>query len=139
MTALKLFHSEPFSGPLLRDFEHFFSGNVKQPLASSFPASGREFEDRFELKFEVPGVVKEDISIELDQLVLKLSVDKKPLWSAEEGKNLLGEISSGKAARSFKLPSSADTGQIAASYDHGVLTLTIPKLPESTPRKITVT
>ena len=41
-------------------------------------------------------------------------------------------------SRSFTLPATVQTDQVEARFEHGVLTISLPKQEESKPRKITI-
>ena len=64
---------------------------------------------------------------------------ERSIASAEGVKWLNRERSGGSFLRQFTLGQGLDTERIAASYDHGVLTITIPVSEKAKPRKIEVT
>ena len=100
-----------------------------------------EEEKAFLVKADLAGVKPEDIKIELDKNVLTVSGERKLEKKEEkEGKNGYHRIERryGSFTRSFTLPESAEAEGIDADYRDGVLTVTIPKRPESQPREIKV-
>ena len=100
-----------------------------------------EEEKAFVVKAELAGVKLEDIKIELDKNVLTVSGERKlEKKEDKEGKNSYHRIERryGSFSRSFSLPESVKSDGIDAAYNEGVLTVTIPKLPESLPREIKV-
>jgi HSP20 family protein len=97
-----------------------------------------EQKDRFVLRADLPGVSPDAIDISMDKGVLTLSGERQaePAEASEGPKRL--ERVGGKFRRSFTLPESVDTGNITAVSNHGILEVTIPKQPETRPRRITV-
>lgn len=94
-----------------------------------------EKDDIFEVAVAAPGIEKENFNIELDNKVLTISASVKgdePQNSTENtGKYTRREFSFNTFKRAFSLPDSVDSSKIEASYNHGVLNLTIPKREEA--------
>lgn len=89
------------------------------------------------LKADVPGLTDKDIELQLTQDVLTVSGQRRS--DAPEGYSVhRQERFPARFARSFTLPVKVDGEKIAASLKDGVLTVTLPKAPESQPRQITV-
>jgi HSP20 family protein len=92
----------------------------------------------FELTAEVPGMKKEDISIDVKDRTLTISGERK-LEEEKKDKNYhVCERSYGEFSRTFTLPDNVDAGKIEAEYDQGVLKLSIPKKEEAKPKEIKV-
>jgi len=88
------------------------------------------------LKADVPGLVDKDVQLQLTQDVLTISGERKN--DAPEGYSVhRQERQPARFSRSFTLPYKV-AGDIAATLENGVLTVTLPKAPESQPRQITV-
>jgi len=123
--------SEEFFG--LRPFELGFSGKELGTMRS-MPLDVVEKDKIFEVKADIPGVKKEDIHVEVDDNVLSIKVDTKE--EKKEDKEEQGvkwhryERSSSFVQRSLRMPENADLVNIGAKYDHGVLTLNVPKKAE---------
>ena len=96
-----------------------------------------ETEDALTVVMEVPGVNKEavDISVENDVLKIEAKIDPSKYDGMEP---LYTEYNVGHFARSFTLSNKIDRQQIGAKLEDGVLTLTLKKAKEATPRKISV-
>lgn len=89
------------------------------------------------LKAEVPGLQESEIKLEINQDVLSLAGERKS--NAPEGYSLhRRERASVKFARSLALPCKVDPEKTTARLKDGILTITLPKAPESQPRQITV-
>jgi HSP20 family protein len=97
-----------------------------------------EDEKAIYVKADLPGVVPDDIDIEVKDNVLRLRGERKR--EEEESKDGYRRVERryGAFHRSITLPDTVDTAGIDASYKDGVLTLTLPKRPESQPREIKV-
>jgi HSP20 family protein len=97
-----------------------------------------ERENEFSIKVELPGVDKKDVKITVQNDVLTIKGEKKQ-ENEIKGENYQHiERSYGIFQRSFTLPTSVHSGKIDASYDNGVLSVTIPKLEEAKPKEIEV-
>jgi len=100
-----------------------------------------ETADELMLVAELPGVVEEDLSIELENNVLTVSGEKKEVRSEgdEERRYHVWERRFGSFSRSFTLPRSVDGSKIVAVFENGVLDVTLPKVAEAKGRKIEIT
>jgi HSP20 family protein len=96
-----------------------------------------ETEDALTVVMEVPGVNKEavDISVENDVLKIEAKIDPSKYDGMEP---LYTEYNVGHFARSFTLSNKIDRQQIGAKLEDGILTLTLTKTKEATPRKISI-
>jgi HSP20 family protein len=89
------------------------------------------------LKADIPGVTEKDLHLQLTQDVLTVSGERRV--TAPEGYSAhRQERSPAKFSRSFTLPCQVNAEAISAALKDGVLTVTLPKAPESQPRQIAV-
>ena len=96
-----------------------------------------ETEEALVVVMEVPGVGKNDIDIKLEKN--QLSVEGLINFDYYKTyKPVYTEYNVGHFSRSFTLSSEIDTDKIDAKVTDGVLTLTLPKVKEAAPRKISV-
>ncbi len=86
---------------------------------------------------EIPGVEKRDVDIKLEKSILSVEA-RISLNPYSELKPLYSEYGVGNYTRKFQLPNVVDQENIAAAVEDGVLTLTLPKVQEATPRSITI-
>ena len=94
-------------------------------------------EDQFVLEVELPGVSKEDVSIDVDKNILQISGIKKRLY--DEGVDAFKrERIFGKFARSFRLSEDVVKDEISANFKEGVLSVVLPKNQESLSKKINI-
>lgn len=93
-----------------------------------------------EVTVELPGMKEEDIDITVGEGVVTIRGEKKLEREQTEGGCHLSERSYGSFSRTLPLPDTVDVDAIEASYDRGVLTLTMPKREPSEParRKIEI-
>lgn len=99
----------------------------------------KETESDYQVITELPGVKKEDVSIDLSPEGLLTIKGKKENEKEEKNdKWHRVERSFGSFTRSFSIPKGVDPTKIAASYDNGVLKLMVPKAPEHQPLKIDI-
>ncbi|KAI0072186.1 HSP20-like chaperone [Panus rudis PR-1116 ss-1] len=89
--------------------------------------------------FELPGLKKEDVNIEVTNGVLTVSGETKQEENRDENGYAVRERRFGRFTRSLQLPQGIKEGDIKASLENGVLNVTFPKTtPEQAPKKITV-
>lgn len=86
---------------------------------------------------DMPGVVTDDIAIDLKDGILTLTGDVKP-WENDDESDVLVEFEIGKYYRQFTLSEAIYQDKIEASFTDGVLKLTLPKVAKAIPRKITI-
>lgn len=112
-----------------------FQPMADQWLAATFSPSA-DFEDagdKWVARFDVPGLDKDKIQVEVRNGVLTVQGERKSEAKSEDQARgfYSSEIHYGSFARSIALPASADESNIQASYDKGVLVVTIGKKPEA--------
>lgn len=90
------------------------------------------------LKLEVPGVKPEDIDIQLENNSLVIKGERR--FEAEEKAENFHRIERrfGSFARSFTLPQTVDAENVSASYDAGVLKISLAKKAEAKPRQVKI-
>ena len=114
--------------------ERLLSGG-RTPL--SFPMDAYRRGDEFVVHLDLPGVEPETIDVAVENQVLTVSAERRS--EQHEGDQfLVSERPQGRFQRQLRLGSTIDTEAIAASYDDGVLTLTLPVSERAKPRQIQV-
>lgn len=89
----------------------------------------------------VPGMAKEDISVDVHDGVLTISGEKRSPQDLESGSYIYRELKRSSFRRSWTLAENLDSNSISAKFENGMLFLTIPKLqPEEVarPRQIKI-
>lgn len=79
---------------------------------------------------ELPGVVKEDLTLRVEEAELILEAARKPTEPGAEAE---------RYARRFTLPEGIDRARIAAELEDGVVRVTLPKAETAKPRTIPIT
>ncbi|KAF9000396.1 HSP20-like chaperone [Cyathus striatus] len=152
-----VFFYEPFY-----DFDRFFNeafnarsghGQIQQRQNGnngSVDGAVRPFKPRMDLhedseknlvtaSFELPGLKKEDIQIDLTNGQLTIAAESKVSSEHNENGYAVRERRFGKFSRTLQLPKGVKDEEIKASMDNGVLTVTFPKTgAETAPKKITI-
>jgi HSP20 family protein len=97
-----------------------------------------EKEGKFVVKAELPGIKEEDMDISVVDNTLTIKGEKKTESEVKEEDYYCCECSYGSFSRSIALPSNVDAKKIAASYEDGILEISLPKASEVKPKKISV-
>jgi len=88
-----------------------------------------DFKDRLEITSEIPGLSKQDISIEIKDSVLTISGKKlEKNQNGEQGTYLYRELKHSSFKRSFTLSDNLASSRIKAKFENGTLNITIPKI-----------
>ncbi|HLR36517.1 MAG TPA: Hsp20/alpha crystallin family protein [Chitinophagaceae bacterium] len=104
------------------------------------PVNVQETEDNFKLEIVAPGMDKADFKIKTEGDILTISVEKKEEKKEDSEKHIRREYNYRSFKRSFTLDDDIDQENVAASYENGVLQLTLPKKEEKIvkPKEIAV-
>ena len=86
----------------------------------------------------IPGVNPDAINIRLHEGVLTIEAEVQEFKRDENQRALIQERRFGSFTRSLRLPDQVDADSIEASYENGVLLLTVPKTEEAQPKQILV-
>lgn len=97
-----------------------------------------ERDDAFLVTADLPGLEKDDIDVSLDDGVLTISGERKRETENETEGFKRFERVHGQFSRSFSLPQGVDVEAVGATFDKGVLTLTLPKVEVVKARKIAI-
>jgi HSP20 family protein len=98
-----------------------------------------ELKDELVLTAELPGMRAEDVSIDIENNMLRIRGEKKMEREQEKEKTYLWERSYGMFERAFTLPRTVDPDRIEAEVVDGVLTVHLPKTEQAKGKKIPVT
>ncbi|MGM0214135.1 Hsp20/alpha crystallin family protein [Enterococcus sp. AZ109] len=99
----------------------------------------QEFSDHYEVKADLPGFEKAEITVEYDSEILIIAAEHAEQKAETTGRYLRKERSTTALRRQFVVKN-VDENQITATFENGVLTLNLPKLEadRSTPKKIDI-
>jgi HSP20 family protein len=128
---------------MLEEMENFMRGLWDEGDEGWFGRSAptldiSETDSKIEAKVDLPGVDPKDIDIQLHGNTLTVRGQRKE-EKEEKGKTYHRvERRHGSFSRTINLPCPVQEDEIAAEYQEGVLTITLPKTEESKAKKITV-
>jgi HSP20 family protein len=107
---------------------------------SSFAPAVDVYEDEHKvaLKIEVPGINEKDIDVRVENNTLTVHGERKIEKEEKEENYRRVERQYGSFTRSFTLPQTVDTENVSATYDKGVLNISLPKKAEAKPKQIKV-
>ena len=108
-----------------------------QNFNANIPAVNiKETDTNFGIELAAPGKTKEDFNIEIDHNVLTISSEEKTEKEENDnqGKYTRREFSYSSFRRAFTLPESVNAESINATYENGVLHVTLPKREEALPK-----
>lgn len=118
------------------------------PSANRFQEAARRWQPAADLvsdeagytvRFDVPGVSKEAIDINVEDRVLTVSGERTDTMESDDKKNVYRrETFYGKFSRAFRLPEDADVENVKANYVDGVLEVCVPKSAQAQPRRIEI-
>jgi HSP20 family protein len=122
---------------LFDDFTRGFA--MPSPMVAPMVAGGTptpafdvsEGEEAITFKAELPGMEERDVEVTLSGDRLSVSGEKRSDREESKDQYHLVERSYGSFTRSFRLPFTPVPDAVAASFDKGVLTVTVPKPPEA--------
>ena len=127
---------DPFRD-LERVTEQLMGSGTRTGGARSFPMDAYRRGDRFFVHLDLPGVDRDSIDVTVDQNVLTVRAERR--FEPEQGDEILvNERPQGTFSRQLFLSDTLDSDRIDASYEQGVLTLTIPVAEQTKPRRIEV-
>jgi HSP20 family protein len=129
-----------FRSEMDRLFDSFLGGMpTLTNLRQAFPAAQgltpawdvKETEKEVVVKAELPGIDEKDVQLTIHDGVLSMRGEKKSERKEERENYHMMERSYGSFQRSIRLPETVDEDKVEASFDKGVLTVTLPKRPEA--------
>jgi HSP20 family protein len=95
-------------------------------------------DDKIVIKAELPGMKKNDFSVDVKDRVLTLSGERNYDNEVKEENYYRRERTYGRFKRAFHLPADVDADNIKAEFKDGVLRVEIPKPEAQKPKQITV-
>ena len=116
------------------------AGRDESLTTSSFAPAVDVYEDEHQvtLKIEVPGIEEKDIDVRVENNTLTVHGERKIEKDEKEENYRRVERQYGSFMRTFTLPQTVDTEKVSATYEKGVLKITLPKKAEAKPKQIKV-
>jgi len=137
---------EPFRDlvTLREAMDRLFAESFVRP-STAFPTAGFEpsvdvyqTKDEIVVKAALPGLKPDDIDISVTGDLLTIRGEMKQEEKIEEGSYLRQERRYGQFCREFALPTQVSADKSRAEFEHGVLTLRLPKAEAAKPKSISV-
>jgi HSP20 family protein len=133
----------PFQEEMNRLFNEFFRGGTGDEAGWGLrtwtpPVDLYETEDALVLTAELPGVSKDDVSIEVHQNTLTLRGQRQHEAEVKDEQYHRVERAYGTFQRSFVLPAMVDQDKVQATYHDGILELRLSKLESAKPKRIAI-
>jgi HSP20 family protein len=120
-----------------REIDRAFAQMRESAQRPSFPMDAYRHGDTFVLHFDLPGVDPASIDLEHERNVITVSAERS--WRPVEGDDVVAaERTHGSFRRQLLLGEGLDAAQMHATYENGVLTVTIPVAEKAKPRKISI-
>jgi len=105
-----------------QEFGHDFFAQGSYPKCNVL-----NFDDRVEIEAAIPGLTKEDVSVEVADGVLTIQAESNQRVDVEDSQYVKREVKRSAFARSFRLSDNLVEDDISAAFENGILTLTLPK------------
>ncbi len=128
---------EPFADHF-RAFDRLTSQLVSgRRTPMGMPMDVWQADDGYHVALDLPGIDPGSVEITCERNMLTIRAERRAEY--EEGHNvLLAERPQGSFTRQLQVGDALDTSKVAATYDNGVLMLTIPMAESAQPRRIEV-
>lgn len=129
-----------------RFFDNFLSRKWPRMLDLDFPISLErsmpkvdiiDHDNEIEIQAALPGIKKEDLDVTINNQTITIRASRKE-EKQEEGKYFRREISRGEFQRILSLPNDVDNDKAKASFENGMLKITVPKTEKSKRKNIEI-
>jgi HSP20 family protein len=147
-TGFPIIDRDDFLTPFDRMFDQIVSRQfpdieksvgVKPFQGTSYPkVNVYEYDDKVAIIAEIPGLDKKDLKVDVEEGILVISGDKHALYNNEGAKVVRRELKSSSFKRQFELGELLDGDNIKASFKDGLLSIDIPKVEPTQPKKLSV-
>ena len=99
--------------------------------ANRFPVDLYEDQNNTYVRAELPGINREDINVEMTDGYLTIAASRKSGGGGQDEESF-------SFSRAVSIADEVDAGKVNATYENGVLTVTLPKREDAKPKKISV-
>ena len=128
----------PFGNQFDEMFDRLIGTAAQNPASRVIPIDVVETDGHYVVRATLPGVEPNAINVTVENNVLTIRGERQAEDESREARVYRRENVYGTFARSLRLGERLDTDSVRADYRHGILTLTINRIPEEKPRTITV-
>ncbi len=131
---------------LRQAMDRLFEDSFFRPSSSSLGGDGSaavplditNAPDALIVEAALPGMRPEDVDITIESGTLTIRAESRTERQETDGEMLVNEIRHGSASRSVALPSGLEPDKAAATFEHGILHLSIPRAEAVKPRQIRI-
>jgi HSP20 family protein len=116
------------------------AGRSDAPPAPTYylPSDVEDTGGSYRVTAPLPGFKPEEVEVTYQDGVLSISAEHKTQSETQRGSYVVRELSRGNYRRSFQLPVEVVADDISAKFQDGMLTVELPKVPGSQPKKIAI-
>jgi HSP20 family protein len=145
MTMIRRTHPRSSLMTFRHTVDRLFDDATFRPLAWAGSAEARlpvnitSGEEAVTIEAALPGVQPDDVEITVHQDTLTIGVKEQAGHEVQGGERVYRELRHSTGTRTLTLPTGMDTEQAVATFDNGMLRLSIPRAEAAKPRQIPVT
>mgnify|MGYP001556132637 CR=1 FL=1 len=143
MTMIRRAHHRPELMSFSRTFDRLFDDSTFRPLVAGadvrLPLDVSSSEDAVTFEAALAGMRPEYVEITVVQNKVTIAVKEQEEHEEAQGQRVFREVRRSSGSRTLRLPMGMDTENAAASFENGMLRLSIPRAEEAKPRQIPVT
>ncbi len=114
-----------------------WSTSNRRATPSAMPIDAYRSGDRFLVHFDLPGVDPASVDLTVEKNVLTVRAERSPRWG-DDAELIVTERPHGAFTRQLFLAATLDSGKVEATYDAGVLTVSIPVAEAAKPRRVEI-
>jgi HSP20 family protein len=123
--------------------DRLFDDTAFRPLAwggpeARLPLDITSSEDAITIEAALPGIHPEDVEITVHQDTLTIGVREQAERETQEGERVYRELRRSSGSRTLTLPNGLDTENASATFENGMLRLSIPRAEAAKPRQIPI-
>ena len=143
MNLIKWNNAIPVKSPLTTLFDDFFNTSIADIVGTDFTTNQPsvniiEEDDKYILEVAAPGLDKADFNVEVNKDQLIISATKSTENNDDKGKFTRREYNFSAFKRSFYMPKTVDKTSADASYNDGILAISLSKTEEAKEKAPTV-
>jgi len=121
-------------------FDRLFGSPIRPTStpAGTLPLDIYEHDGKLSIKAAVPGIDPNDLEIQIENNVLTIRGETRHEEETKEAKVYRREVSYGSFSRSVRLPENLNLDAVEAEFKNGLVTISLPRVPEEKPKAFKV-